>query len=122
VVATITSTLTIGAGLKARNIEKRQLKIVPSAVPPYASACTGAEYGRACSCWGITATTTTVATPVTVVTKTATATTSVCPSGSTQCLPGDCFDLLTNSENCGSCGNKVGYFLASGATLSRDRL
>jgi hypothetical protein len=53
----------------ARQLEQRQVTIVPSAVPAYASACSGtAGYYSACSCWGITAVTTTAVVPVTTST------------------------------------------------------
>ncbi|EPE24798.1 hypothetical protein GLAREA_11379 [Glarea lozoyensis ATCC 20868] len=45
-------------------IERRQVTVVPSIVPTYASACSGSvRYQSACSCWGITPTTVTAATP-----------------------------------------------------------
>lgn len=38
--------------------------VFPTAIPDYASPCVDdAEYSSACSCWGITAATTTAATP-----------------------------------------------------------
>ena len=43
---------------------KRQVTVVPSSVPSYASACSGtSRYSSACSCWGITATTSTAPAP-----------------------------------------------------------
>ncbi len=49
----------------------RQVTAIPSIVPSYASACTGIPaYISACSCWGITAATTTAATPTATVTTT----------------------------------------------------
>ena len=44
---------------------KRQVTVTPSSVPTYASACSGTtRYSGACSCYGITGTTTTPPTPV----------------------------------------------------------
>lgn len=41
--------------------QRRQQTILPSNIPLYASACDNvAKYSSACSCWGITAATTTV--------------------------------------------------------------
>lgn len=52
----------------------------PTSVPTYASACSGTvRYSSACSCWGITAMTTTVPTPT--VTATVTTTVSGCVGG-----------------------------------------
>lgn len=43
----------------------------PTAVPTYASACSGAvRYSSACSCWGVSAAFTTAPTPVVTVTVT----------------------------------------------------
>ncbi|KAM0322450.1 hypothetical protein ACHAQA_009517 [Verticillium albo-atrum] len=45
--------------------------VIPTNVPAYASSCDGRSgYASACSCWGITATATTVATPTAVATAT----------------------------------------------------
>ncbi|KAK7942503.1 uncharacterized protein PG986_011616 [Apiospora aurea] len=45
--------------------------VVPTAVPAYASACSGAaRYSSTCSCWGVTAAVTTAPTPVITVTIT----------------------------------------------------
>ncbi|PVH87300.1 hypothetical protein DL98DRAFT_582011 [Cadophora sp. DSE1049] len=49
----------------------------PSSVPTYASACSGVvRYSSACSCWGVTQTTTTMPTPATYRTITVSATAS----------------------------------------------
>ncbi|KAK3374623.1 hypothetical protein B0H63DRAFT_480600 [Podospora didyma] len=54
----------------ANQVQRRQQTIVPSAIPSYASKyCDASKYSSACSCWGITATTTTV-TSVSTVTVT----------------------------------------------------
>ncbi|KAK8084419.1 hypothetical protein PG997_005690 [Apiospora hydei] len=53
--------------------EKRAeaVTVFPTAVPTYASACSGAvRYSSACSCWGVTAAVTTAPTPVITVTIT----------------------------------------------------
>lgn len=43
----------------------RQVTVVPSSVPTYASACSGSvRYSSACSCWGVAKSTVTAATPV----------------------------------------------------------
>jgi len=45
-------------------LEARQVTVVPSAIPAYASPCSGSvRYSSACSCIGVTATTTTAPTP-----------------------------------------------------------
>ncbi|KAK8131678.1 hypothetical protein PG984_008116 [Apiospora sp. TS-2023a] len=45
--------------------------VFPTAVPAYASACSGAvRYSSACSCWGVSAVFTTAPTPVVTVTVT----------------------------------------------------
>ncbi|KAK7932579.1 hypothetical protein PG985_003291 [Apiospora marii] len=45
--------------------------VFPTAVPTYASACSGAvRYSSACSCWGVSAVFTTAPTPVVTVTVT----------------------------------------------------
>ena len=55
-----------------------QVTVVPSSVPTYALACSGSvRYSSACSCWGITASTITVATPTISTTVTVTSTTTV---------------------------------------------
>ncbi|MCJ1396542.1 hypothetical protein MMC18_009433 [Xylographa bjoerkii] len=52
----------------------RQMTVAPSSIPSYASACSGsARYSSACSCIGVTKSTTTAPTPVTTKTVTATA-------------------------------------------------
>lgn len=58
-------------------IKKRQVTKVPSIIPTYATACSGAAaYSSACSCIGVTASTTTVATPTFHPTTTSTTTTT----------------------------------------------
>lgn len=53
-------------------IANRQVTEVPTAIPAYASSCDdGAEYSSACSCWGITAVTSTAPRPTVTVTTTA---------------------------------------------------
>ncbi|KAJ6258579.1 hypothetical protein Dda_6625 [Drechslerella dactyloides] len=70
-VTTIDSTLTITRTLVA----KRQQTETPSAIPAYASACSGSvRYSSACSCNGVFPTATTVAAPSTTVTETTTIT------------------------------------------------
>jgi hypothetical protein len=49
----------------------RQVTVVPSAVPTYATvACNAAEYATACGCYGITGSVTTAPTPTVTVTTT----------------------------------------------------
>src|ERR1700722_17450261 len=92
---------------QAAALEQRQVTVAPSSAPTYASACSGtARYSSACSCWGITVVTTIAPTPVTTTTVTVTATASVCPTGDTKCGT-SCFDLQTDPNNCGTCGNVV---------------
>jgi hypothetical protein len=58
------------------DMKKRQATVSPSAVPPYASACSGtARYASACSCPSITKTTVTAAQATSYVTVTAIAST-----------------------------------------------
>ncbi|MCJ1420347.1 hypothetical protein MMC32_006704 [Xylographa parallela] len=81
--STITQTATVTAFANKRRralnaaedaLEARQVTVVPSAIPTYASACSGSvRYSSACSCIGVTATTSTATTPVTTVTVTVTA-------------------------------------------------
>lgn len=104
-----TTTLTPVKKREAAAIEQRQVTVQPSSVPTYASACSGTvRYSSACSCWGITAKTTTAPTPLTTTTKTVTATITVtaCPTGETKC-GSTCQDLLNDPKNCGTCGNVV---------------
>jgi hypothetical protein len=79
------ATVTVFNNKKRRNpvaapeptLEARQVTVVPSAIPAYASPCSGSvRYSSACSCIGVTATVTTAPTPTTVVTA-ATATSTV---------------------------------------------
>lgn len=59
-------------------VVKRQETATPSSIPAYASACSSAEaYSSACSCIGATATTITVATPLTTVTLSKTVTPTI---------------------------------------------
>ncbi|KAL7943737.1 hypothetical protein V8C42DRAFT_100295 [Trichoderma barbatum] len=65
-----TTTLTITVDPEVTPKAKRDagntaaVTVYPTDVPAYAEFCdTGAQYSSACSCWGITATTTTAATP-----------------------------------------------------------
>lgn len=89
--------------------EKRQAPatttttITPKNVPAYASPCSGtARYSSACSCAGVTPVTITAPTP------TVTATVTECDSYGTKCN-GICRDLYFDENNCGTCGNVVGY-------------
>ncbi|EHK16144.1 uncharacterized protein TRIVIDRAFT_184567 [Trichoderma virens Gv29-8] len=53
--------------------------VFPTSIPTYAANCdSGAVYSSACSCWGITAATTTAATPTQTEVITVTATQSYC--------------------------------------------
>ncbi|CAM1510581.1 Fc.00g009160.m01.CDS01 [Cosmosporella sp. VM-42] len=75
---TTTITVTINPGevdfaRRKRTIEARETTKVPTAIPAYASSCTNvAEYSAACSCWGITAVTTTAPKPTSTETVTST--------------------------------------------------
>ncbi|KAG4418276.1 hypothetical protein IFR04_008552 [Cadophora malorum] len=109
--ATITSTTTLGGMMKrqAAVLEQRQVTVTPSSIPIYASACSSAaRYSSACSCWGITARTTTASAPVTRTTVTVTATASVCPVGNTKCGT-SCLNLQVDPKNCGACGNACAF-------------
>ncbi|KAL7931741.1 hypothetical protein V8C35DRAFT_109065 [Trichoderma chlorosporum] len=66
--ATTTITITVDpdytAKVKRTAPAGSAVTVFPSSIPEYASPCdSGAVYSSACSCWGITATTTTAATP-----------------------------------------------------------
>lgn len=75
--------------------------ILPTAIPAYASPCTDfPEYSSACSCIGITETTTII--------------TPTCSVGQASCNGGACQDILSDPNNCGTCGNVCG----SGSTCS----
>ena len=105
--ATVTDTIMEKLLPKARRNNQGPITISPSNVPTYASACSGtARYSSACSCWGITACTTTEPTPTATVSTTVTVTVSVCPWGATQCWD-SCHDLQQSHDNCGKCGRKV---------------
>ncbi|MCJ1403257.1 hypothetical protein MMC11_006480 [Xylographa trunciseda] len=55
------------------SLAARQMTVRPSAIPSYASTCSGSvRYSSACSCIGVTATTTTAPTPITTTTVTVT--------------------------------------------------
>lgn len=70
---TVTGTETVTSVEYLTNIAKRQQTSVPTAIPAYASPCSGAvKYSSACSCIGATRTTITAATPTLTVTVTAT--------------------------------------------------
>ncbi|KAK6541459.1 hypothetical protein TWF694_007269 [Orbilia ellipsospora] len=70
---TVTSTYIRNFG--AATIKKRQQTVQPSAIPAYASACSGvARYTSACNCIGVSATTITVAAPSTTITLSTTVT------------------------------------------------
>ncbi|MCJ1245751.1 hypothetical protein MMC30_002955 [Trapelia coarctata] len=61
-------------------VAKRQMTVVPSSIPAYASACSGAvRYSSACSCVGVTGTTITAVAPTTIATITVTAITTLPP-------------------------------------------
>ncbi|MCJ1400083.1 hypothetical protein MMC11_003286 [Xylographa trunciseda] len=60
------------------SLAPRQVTVKPSAIPTYASACSGAVgYSSACSCIGVTAAQTTVPAPTTTLTVTRTSTVTV---------------------------------------------
>lgn len=57
------------------HFDKRQLTVSPSAIPAYASACSGSvRYSSACSCVGVTQSTITAVAPSTIVTVSTTLT------------------------------------------------
>jgi len=66
--STVTDTITL-PDMKKR-LQERQVTVVASSTPGYASACsTPGAYSSACSCWGITATTTFAPTPITTTVR-----------------------------------------------------
>ncbi|KAH9206813.1 hypothetical protein DL95DRAFT_486003 [Leptodontidium sp. 2 PMI_412] len=81
---TVTGTETVTSVEYLINIAKRQQTSVPTAIPAYASPCSGAvKYSSACSCIGATRTTITAATPTSTVTVTATQSSTVKETAST---------------------------------------
>lgn len=81
---TVTETATSFTTIFDPELLKRQvtsgaaITVIPTLVPTYASACSGSvRYSSACSCFGVTGTTTTVPTPTVYVTATADAPTSI---------------------------------------------
>jgi hypothetical protein len=72
VTATEVVTVTSFTGIERRDVPTGgPVTTSPTNIPTYASACDNVlRYSSACSCWGITATTTTAATPSTTVTVT----------------------------------------------------
>ncbi|KAK1476831.1 hypothetical protein CNYM01_05736 [Colletotrichum nymphaeae SA-01] len=70
---TVTVTVTAAPARLRRNgeIANRQVTALPTLIPAYASSCgDSAAYSSACSCWGITAVTTTAPKPTVTVTTT----------------------------------------------------
>ncbi|KAF3915427.1 hypothetical protein AA313_de0209545 [Arthrobotrys entomopaga] len=96
----------------------------PTDVPAYATPCSGSSrYSSACSCWGITRTTIMGVNSVVTVTSTSTVTVETkppnpttttdpgnpgsdpgCSKPSIQCS-GSCKNVMTDTKNCGTCGN-----------------
>lgn len=72
--STVTITVEAEGTMAAKRdavLEIRQGTFVPSALPAYATHCSGAPaYASACSCFGITGTVTTAPTPTVTVTST----------------------------------------------------
>ncbi|KAK6544761.1 hypothetical protein TWF694_001444 [Orbilia ellipsospora] len=61
--------ITIPAPSRGAALERRQVTVVPSSIPPYASPCSSpAAYVSACSCIGVLPSVTTAPTPVTTTT------------------------------------------------------
>lgn len=83
-------------------VKARQVTESPCAIPTYASSCNDRDaYSSACSCFGVTETTTTVRPPRTTTTVTAVATD--CPQRAIDAVPEcayDCFSQLYPSYNC----------------------
>ncbi|MCJ1297681.1 hypothetical protein MMC08_000469 [Hypocenomyce scalaris] len=105
----LTKTITVAPAFRKRDnadlrgskvtIAPRQMTQVPSSIPSYASACSGSvRYSSACSCIGVTKSTTTAPTPSTTVTVTATAVQTVLTtktSSATQTLDVTATSLIT---------------------------
>ncbi|KAF3908177.1 hypothetical protein AA313_de0201593 [Arthrobotrys entomopaga] len=67
-ITTTDTTITVTVGPPTLQIAKRSVLDVPTAIPGYASACSGAAgYSSACSCVGVTAMTTTAPAPSTTI-------------------------------------------------------
>ncbi|KAF3931026.1 hypothetical protein ABW20_dc0103187 [Dactylellina cionopaga] len=97
-----TITVTLPAAAKNKRdvkIDRRQAVVTPSSFPTYASA-----FAPPPATVTTTFTGTTIVTSTTVVPET---TVSVCPVGLTKCPDAtQCTDLLTDPQNCNTCGNK----------------
>jgi len=85
-----TETVTVSdAGVTARAILPRQETVSPTAIPAYATYCPNSiQYASACSCVGVTASTTTVSTPTVTISTTVTSTVTSTPNPYT-CSPAD---------------------------------
>jgi len=85
---------------EVNDLAVRQVTVVPSAVPTYASACSGsARYSSACSCAGVTRITVTASTPLTTTTSSPTTTSTIlyqpCTNtGSYSCSTRGCYCFL----------------------------
>ncbi|MCJ1402848.1 hypothetical protein MMC11_006069 [Xylographa trunciseda] len=101
VLATAPPKLKLRDGFEQR-IAPRAVTVSPSSVPAYASSCSGtARYSSACSCFGVTHSTSTAPTPSTTITVTATATatsTSVVTSTSIVDVTTTFFDIITLTD------------------------
>ncbi|CZR56072.1 uncharacterized protein PAC_05960 [Phialocephala subalpina] len=109
VTTTVATVIVTEVPITARAVFARQATVSPSSVPAYATYCSAsARYASACSCLGITKTTTTLATPT--VTETTTATTTVAPPSFT-CSPADSASACggTCDGTCFPDVNGVGY-------------
>lgn len=71
VTVTVDDTPTAAAVKREELIFGRQVTVVPSALPTYATAaCDTTEYASACGCFGVTGSVTTAPTPTVTVTTT----------------------------------------------------
>jgi hypothetical protein len=120
--STSTKTVTQNLTITIPHVRKRnptqgpgQITVSPTAVPPYAAACSGTvRYRSACSCWGITQSTSTAPTPTKwetkTVTRTVTATVALCTSGGKVC-DGKCRNLQSDKNHCGNCDRQVSVLI-----------
>jgi len=107
-----TETVTVSdATVTARAILPRQETISPTSIPAYATYCPNSiQYASACSCVGVTASTTTLSTPTVTISTTVTSTVTSTPPSYT-CSPADSVSACGGSCDgiCFPDVNGVGY-------------
>jgi len=78
------------------NIAGQTVEVIPPTnIPAYATACSGSvRYSSACSCVGATPVITAIPAP-----------SPTCAAGTLSCNGAPCQDVLSDPNNCGTCGN-----------------